>query len=74
MTRVFALIIAASLFACGPKYEKPSDFSSEDIAYTKDYRTDLCFAITSSHSHGDHYIVSITNVECTEKVLSMIGR
>lgn len=35
-----------------------------DIAYMKDARTELCFAVLKSQTHGPLYVASITHVPC----------
>lgn len=42
------------------------------IAYGRNARTDLCFAIVRSMADSTLYTVSIANVPCTEKVLAQI--
>lgn len=34
------------------------------ITYVRDKRTDLCFAVISSHSYAQYDIISFTNVPC----------
>ncbi len=44
----------------------------KEIAYTKDERTGLCFALVSSRTYGNSYTVSISNVPCSEEVLALV--
>lgn len=73
-TIMLLLMVLFGLSCSEKEYKLPNDFTINKIIYMKDHRTNLCFAVISSRTYGaDYHVVSFTNVECTEKVLLLIG-
>ncbi len=77
MKKFLFLAAALPLMGCGSetlrevKADTARDLGKE-IVYTKDERTGLCFALSSSITYGGSYPISISNVPCSEEVLALV--
>lgn len=77
--RVVALIafIAITNIACdGARTPsvKTVQKVAENIRYSQDQRTKLCFASLSSMTYLSWNVVSVTNVPCTPEVEALVGK
>lgn len=48
--------------------------AAQNIAYSKDERTGLCYASVSSMSYAGYNVISITNVPCSPAVEKLLGQ
>ena len=61
---IILALVAAALAGCQSQQE-----ATQELIYTYDERTDMCFAV-KEQSYGD----SIANVECTPQAMMLAGR
>ncbi len=48
--------------------------AAQNVAYSKDERTGLCYASVSSVSYSGFNVISITNVPCSPAVEKLVGQ
>lgn len=69
------LIVLALCTGCVDTHPVESTDAHEVVAqlrYSRDFRTNLCFAMVSSTSYGGSRVVSIANVPCAAVPDSML--